>query len=389
MQPKLLLPIIALLFFSACVSSRDHLSSGDYDTAIRSSVQKLRIKKTREKEILVLEEAYNKATRQDFDRIAFLEKEALPQNWDAIYNTYLRISYRQALVKPLLPLEVEGRTVYFEMPDLDEKILRSKYNAADYLYLHAMKLLEGKNRADARTAYYELEKVKNYYPAFRNVDEQLKIAAEEGTSRVLLQVENRAYGYMSPALADDLLKINAADISGNWVNVDTYDNGDIDYDYTLLLNIKSIDVGPETVRENRFIETREIQDGFTYVFDAKGNVKKDSLGNDIKVPRYCLISCQVIETFQKKTATIRGTLDFYNNSTMQLIKSEPLYAEAAFDHRFATAAGDINALKPETRQGIGSWFMNFPSDIDMAYSVVSNLKGKMTSRIRNSYAILN
>lgn len=62
----------------------------------------------------------------------------------------------------------------------------------------------------------------------------------------------------------------------------TEDNANVEFDYQVNINIKEIAITPEKEKEREYTETALVKDGFEYVRDERGNVKKDSLGNDIK-----------------------------------------------------------------------------------------------------------
>ena len=123
----------------------------------------------------------------------------------------------------------------------------------------------------------------------------------------------------------------------------------ITYDYYVDLVLQFIDISPDLVSDKDYVEKKTIEDGFTYVLDSKGNVMKDSLGNDIKVKKYKEITCTVIETLQQKDCTIKGNLEIISVNPKQLLKKEPVAATTHFEHLSARAIGDINALKPETK----------------------------------------
>ena len=84
--------------------------------------------------------------------------------------------------------------------------------------------------------------------------------------------------------------------------------------------------------KTNYSEKKEIADGFKYVYDAHGNVMKDSLGNDIKTPKTKIINCDIIETQQHKAVTISGTLDFIDLNNSQVIKTDPISSQFFFDH---------------------------------------------------------
>ena len=54
---------------------------------------------------------------------------------------------------------------------------------------------------------------------------------------------------------------------------------------------------------------KDVEDGFTYQLDKKGNVMKDSLGNDIKTKKYKTLQCALIETIQSKACRIDGDIE--------------------------------------------------------------------------------
>ncbi len=104
------------------------LRSGQYDAAISKSAKKLRSNKQKGKEIIVLEEAYQKATNRDKEQIVFLKKEGRPENWDAIFYTYSNMNQRQNQIKPLLPLYIEeqGRNANFDFFNYDDELIQAK-----------------------------------------------------------------------------------------------------------------------------------------------------------------------------------------------------------------------------------------------------------------------
>jgi len=182
--------IILIAFaVSACGSSKKYYQKGQYDMAIRKAVKKLRKKPAKEKEILVLEKAFNKANERDNDRINFLKLEGNPEMWDEVYSIYSRMKIRQGLVKSVAPLEIPstGRKVQFKFVNYDEEIINAKKKAAEYYYTHALALMEKGDRENAKKAYSELLRVKKLFSNFRDVDEQIKKALALATLKVVTE----------------------------------------------------------------------------------------------------------------------------------------------------------------------------------------------------------
>ncbi|MES2138563.1 MAG: hypothetical protein V4511_02565 [Bacteroidota bacterium] len=381
--------LISTLIIS-CSQSSKLMKSGNYDAAIRKSSQKLKRKKQNDKEIVVLEQSYQKANDRDRERIGFLKKEGKPDNWDEIFAVYSMLAQRQENLKPLLPLRIAGqnRDANFEIVNYSDEIIQAKKNATEYFYAHALSLLGRNNKSDARLAYNELLRVKGYSGNYKDVDKELQRAKDIGTSYVLFKMKNTTGVPLPPSFEDELTKISLTDLNGEWLRYYTHEVKGLDYDYVIVVNMKNINVSPEAIKETNFTETKIIPDGFQYALDANGNVKKDSLGNDIKLPKTKTIFCNVIETYQNKKAIIAGSLDYINNSTGQLIKTDPIASENFFEYRSFGAIGDINALKPETKAKLGPKPVPFPSGFDMLLQAGQVLKGMTKDIIYKNKSVL-
>jgi hypothetical protein len=360
MKRTVTLLILIALTVSGCVSSKKFLQQGEYDLSIKKSVKKLMKDPDKAKEITVLTQAYKLANQQDLDKITYLKKTGEPDIWDKIFTTYFHLKIRQAKVKilPQAVLDIIG----YEYVNYDQEIIEAKKKAAAYFYAHAQTLLKEGDRTNARSAYYELLKVKGYYDSYKDLDSIMKVALAQGTANVLFKMKNQTTLLLPVEFESALTKISMTDLNKMWLNYDVNEMEGRDYAYVILVNIKAIDVSPEALKEVHYTESKEIADGFTYLLDANGNVVKDSLGNDIKIPKYKTITCSIVETQQHKTALITGTLDYMNNETNQLMKSDPVTAQAFFENYFAKASGDLLALSDSTKKKIGNNYMPFPTN---------------------------
>jgi hypothetical protein len=378
--------IIITTLFAACKSSSKLMQNGDYDEAINKSIKKLKRDKDDNDEVLTLEQAYSKANERDKERIAFLKKEGKPENWDQIFSTYARINQRQQNVKPLLPLFISKprREAYFTIMNYDTEIIEAKKNATEYFYAHAKSLLSKNNTYDARQAYDELQKVKSYNGTYQDTDQLLSKAKEMGTTYVVFKMKNVTGIPLPPNFEDELTKISLNDLNSQWVQYHAKEIKGMNYDYTILLNMKNINVSPEGIKETVVTETKTIEDGFNYLYEADGRtLKKDAEGKPIKVPIIKTISCNVVESYQSKKAIIAGSLDYINNANGQLIKTDPIASENFFENRAVVPVGDINALKPESKGRLGGQPMPFPPNFDMLLRAGAVLKD-MTKNIINT-----
>ncbi|HOP23667.1 MAG TPA: hypothetical protein PLO83_12095 [Gammaproteobacteria bacterium] len=91
---------------------------------------------------------------------------------------------------------------------------------------------------------------------------------------------------------------------------------------------------------------------------------------------------------QTKSAIVSGALDYYDNHTGQLIKTEPISAEALFNHLSSQAFGNIEALKPETKKQIGQAPLPFPPDGELILQAGDLLKDICKNIIYNNKELL-
>lgn len=274
--------------------------------------------------------------------------------------------------------------------DVDNELIQSKQNAAEYFYAHGISLLQQGGKANARNAHAEFEKIKAYYSNFKDIDNLLVKAHEAGITNVLFTIKKDERILLPPTFEQELMKISVQELNQKWIRYYTSDTKEVNYDYTAYVNIHHIDVSPENAKEIYYSESKQVQDGWAYELDSKGNVKKDSLGNDIKKPKYKTITCNLVETHLTKTARIAASLDYINNQTKQLFKTDNIAADSFFqDGIVVVLGGDVNALTPETKRKIGRKPMPFPHHFDMILQAGNTLKGMVKNLLYENRCILN
>lgn len=387
MKIKYIIYYITFAFLvSSCASSSKLLQKGEYDKAIVKAAKILQKKPDKTNEINTLKKAYTLANNNDIDAIRQLKMSGQPDIFDKVVMYYNRLVHRQEIVERL-PDQVLN-AIGFSYSDYSNELIKSKKKAAEFFYAHALSLLKTGDKMDARQAYNEFARVKDYFPVYLDVDNKMNEAYVSGTNNIIFIINNDSRTVLPEDFESELLKISLKKLNRQWLNFDTYIDENIDYDYSVFLTLRKIATSPERIKEAHYKETKEIEDGFDYLLDENGNVKKDSAGNDIKVPKIRIISCHVTETQLHKSALVNGTLDFYDNTTNQLIKTQPIASEFIFDYRFATATGNLVALKKETKKIIGLKPVPFPTDLQMIFDTNEDLKSKAKSTISANRKIL-
>ncbi len=389
MKKSVILLIITTIFLTGCASSIKQLQKGNYDAAIRTAVRNLRVDTTNQEEIEVLDRAYTLANETDLERIRYLELEGNPRSWDELFTLYSDLKNRQALVRTVLPLELNGRIINYPHQDYDAAIIEAKQMAADYYWDHAHNLMENDTRESYRQAYNEFTKVKNYIGDYENIDQLLQETRWLGTSRAFILLFNNTHLKLSDNYENELLSFGPQDLNSEWVEFHTKQfHSDLYYDYLIHINLNHINVSPEKVFEKDRMETKEIEDGWEYVLDDRGNVVKDSSGNDIKVKKFRTAACSIIETRQYKEAFIKGEIEIIQNEPRQVIKSIPISAESIFEHVSARAIGDTAALSDESKEMIKADPVLFPHDLDLIHRSSNALKLSIRKALRHNRRFL-
>jgi len=384
------LVLILTILLGGCGSSKKHLERGNYDAAIDKAVRQLRKDPRDNKQINILERSYNIANEQDNERMRFLKMEGRPENWDEIYLLNKRMADRQSLVRTVTPLTAGSRTLEFPYIDYMPEMIAAKRKSADFYYAHGNELMKNNLKESYRQAFREFIRAKEYIGDYEGIDNKIAEARYLGMSRVFVSVQNRSLIRFPQEFEEDLLALDLPRLNSEWVeyHIQILDP-DTKFDYFVNVNVRNIGVSPDQTMQRDTVVKKEVQDGFIYKLDAKGNVMKDSVGNDIKTPRYKTLQCALIETVQTKTCIIDGDIEVIQANPNVVLKKDPLGAQSRFEHISARALGDIEALSPSQLERTKSKAMPFPSDIEMVYRCSETLKMAIRSAIQNNRRFIN
>lgn len=360
--------LIMVLLFTSCASRKKLLTQQRYDEVIERCVKSL-IKDPRDAESArQLDQAYRLANERDLSRIKYLKEEGNPNNYEEMFSLYSALKFRQERVRPVNPLHFDGRTISLPFTDYDAEMITAKKNAAEYFYNNGKRLMAENTKEGYRTACYQLNKARDYSGgAYPELDQMIMEARRKGISRALIEIENRTQFRLPADFIGNVLSFNTDYLRQEWVEYYLTDRDQsIDFDYLIQVNLLYVAISPDRVSEKDQHVSREVDDGFQYVLDARGNVMKDSAGNDIKVRKTKTISCSFIESVQEKSVSLRGEVEFMMlNPDRRLLKKEPIGAESRFTFTSARAIGDVKALSEEQLKKIQTKPIPFPTDFEM------------------------
>ncbi len=367
------------------------LNTGNYDAAIEDALKKLdnnKDKKRKQDYVLMLGDAYTKVVERDLNTITHLKKDNNPEQYQQIYETYMDLHLRQESIKPVLPLQVKGKTVKFKFNDYSNSIVDYREKTSDYLYDKGLKLLESDDKKIIREAYDTFNYIQQINPNYEDTKALLEEAHQRGTTYVIVTIENQTHQIIPRRLEDDLLNFNTYGLNQFWTVYHANSNQDINYDYAMQLQLKQINISPEQIKEREFLREKEVVDGWQYQLDRNGNVMKDSLGNDIKVDKIIKVRARYFESLQTKSSQILGDVVYVDLISNQVINSFPIDSGFVFENLFATYRGDERALLNEDRNLIRNRRVPFPSSEQMVYDTGEDLKAKLKDiigrfRVRN------
>jgi hypothetical protein len=382
--------IFGVLFVMSCSSPEKLLVKGNYDALIEKSVKNLIKKPNSEEDADNLDKAYKLANDRDLERIKYLKMEGNPNTWDEMLGLYGSLKNRQASVRRVLPLHTGGRTIQYEYVDYDAEMVAAKRKAAEYYYNHGKKLMEGKTKESYRQAYGELRRAQDYSgDSYSDLSQLISQTHDMGMSRVLVSSINKTILNLPADFMDGLVAVNANELNSQWVEYYTRKmDKEPQYDYYIDIILQNIEVSPDVVQDKDAIQKKTVDNGFDYALDSKGNVMKDTAGNDIKIKKYKEIQCTLIETHQSKDCNIKGEIEFSSANPQALMKKQPIGASTHFEHVSARAIGDVNALTPESKQLIEMKPVPFPDDIRMVVDCMEALKKAINEAIQYNRGIL-
>jgi hypothetical protein len=390
MKKNIIFIFVIVLILSGCGSSKKQLEKGNYDAAIATAVKELRKKPDNVKQVDILERSYTIINEQDNERIRLLKMEGRPQNWDEIYQTYKRMMDRQSLVRTVLPLNAGGKSVNFPYVDYMPDMVIAKRKSADYYYSHGIELMKAGLKDSYRQAFYEFIRAKDYVGDYEGIDNKIQEAKFLGMSKVFVALQNTTPLKFPQDFEENLLAVDIQALNSEWVEFHTLNlDKNAQYDYFINVNVRNIAVSPDQTSQLDSVIKKDVQDGFNYKLDAKGNVMKDTSGNDIKIPKYKTLQCALISTLQTKSCQIDGDIEIIQMNPNKLLKKDPIGAQSTFRHVSARAVGDMGALSATQLERTRSKILPFPSDIEMVLRCSDNLKGAIRGSVQVNRRLIN
>ncbi|MGJ8550610.1 hypothetical protein [Winogradskyella wichelsiae] len=391
MKQFLLLSVLFLALGSCSAKKQiqSAISTGNYDAAINDALEKLennKDKKRKQEYIALLEEAYYKVLDEDLRAIKSLKRDGNPEQYKTIYNTYVDLEARQTAIKRVMPLQIDGKTIDFKFNDYSSLLVEYRYKTSDYLIDQGIALLDSNDKYNAREAHKIFSYIETINPNFEENRSLMTEAHQKGMDFIYVSIQNQTQQIIPQRLEAELLDFNTYGLDQFWTTYHASLNKNLDYDYGMQLQLKQINVSPERISERQILRQREIVDGWEYQLDRSGNVKKDSLGNDIKIDKIINIKARFTEVLQTKSTQVLADVVYTDLKQNKIIDTFSIDSGFVFENVFGRYQGDRRALNADDRTILNQRQVPFPSDEDMVYDTGEDLKLKLKSII-GSYSI--
>ncbi|QSS97336.1 hypothetical protein [Psychroflexus sp. ALD_RP9] len=379
--------VVLLIGCTTIKGTQQQINSGDYSSAIHNSINKIAKDKYSKKAKAysdLLYEAYHKHQNQLLDRVSFLKQDNAFNNAEKIFSAYKTLRANQQKIKPLLPLEGTKGNLTFDFVEVNSKLIKAKSTYADALFNSAINLLETQQILDSRTAYNQLQKVKNLEPDYPNLDETIDIAYNNGLSFVYMNLKNSTQMVLPKAFQESLLSLNTYNLNDFWTVYHNSKLPNVTYDREVIVDFQQFNYSPERLLEREINLEREVVDGWEYRIDRKGDYVLDEDDNRIKEDRLVLVQAILLETIQSKEVEVLANVRFIDALNQQQVLSKPMRSVFVFENRFASYQGDIRALTKAERQLLQGQFVDYPSNELMLIDAANDIKLKLKSILKNN-----
>ncbi|HHB78791.1 MAG TPA: hypothetical protein ENK85_06125 [Saprospiraceae bacterium] len=384
--------ILVTVLSTGCATPKHAYKKGNMQSAVELAIKRLRKHKVKDKDVIILEKAFAIINKREYDRLQVLLSENDDNKWPKVNSIAKRIYNRQQELKPYLPLYIksQNREAVFTFFPVKELMIRSKEKAAEQYYKNGLAdLAEAKkgNRRAARSAYANFEHTSRYYRNYKDTKRLMEEAHRLGTTYAVIGLTNETNALLPSRFKNAVLRMYPSDLNTFWTKFDLNPKAR-KYDYKVMIRLTNVAATPEEIRNNQFIEEKEIKDGFEYVMDQNGNVAKDSLGNDIVQDKYITVRANVFSTEQHKATTLTAFVDVINTHTGERLMSRQVTAESVFSNFAMRYEGDKRALSKETRRNLGNRPVPFPSNEQMLIQAAEALSPKIKDMICDHISIM-
>jgi hypothetical protein len=214
--------------------------------------------------------------------------------------------------------------------------------------------LDSGSRKEAQLAYDELYLLARMFSKYRDLDKLLRRAVPLAAENLKFEIHNKTGQELNSSIVSgvsnsfNVLKDKKVTYQGK---------GTAEYDFTIQIILKEVKVTPDQAKTKKYREERDIF--------GEGNRVVDT------------ISCEVTEHFQRKASSLKGTVNYINNTKNEIINTIPVSVETIFLHKYGSVSGNLEAMSDESRQLVSRKEAKYPSNEELIFDAVLKFKEKV------------
>jgi tetratricopeptide (TPR) repeat protein len=375
---KSTLILLASLWLISCNSAQKAFNNGDYEEAVRLSIQKLRDKPNDKKARTLLVDSYQKAVDANLSTIEAYERIEDPLRWEPIVRAYNRLNLlhqrldRCPVCDDLLP----SRNLYIDEWNV------ARLNAAEVRYQMGMSELSGSTRQSAKQAMEHFMQAEQFEPDYKDVRQQMEVALNRATLHVVIRnmpVQQRSYEGIQTEFEQKLIEVVSNRTANRYVRF--YSEEEVSrqrpefIDHHIDMTFESFRVGNMLMESN------------TTELTSKDSVKiGDARVGGETIPVYGTVSAKF--TAYAKTIMGDGQLLFVisDAETGRIILQQRFVGEYQWRHEWASFNGDERALSPKQKELAALRDMPPPPDTHIFEEFTLPIFQNVSDRIRRFYA---
>jgi hypothetical protein len=375
--------LILMVGIVSCKSVEKMVEKGEYDKAFNYAVNKLQGEKNKKTEyVKALEKAFFKLNSTSLREIEKLNAKAKPENWSRVLSIYQSMENRQDRLDPLLPLVSEdGYVGSFDIKSHSDEIQIAEDNTCLYYYNNARSLIERaektKEKVYARDAYDELKKIERYKPRYQDSEILKDKALNLGLTNIYFEVYNDLKDFHGHNIEREILNLPVSTLDNLWYDFSIGENGSLNPDYIVLVELQNINFSPERESVNTYSESKEI-----LIRKDKVKEKRDSVEVWVEKEVYEKVRVDITEVFREKKSELNGKIRVLDTRTKEYIKNIPINIFHDFNGYGCKFVGDERALTPESKKRLDNFLEFFPSDIAMSEDLSGAFKNAVMGEVR-------
>jgi hypothetical protein len=382
LQPvRIVLLLLGLSFvISACNTPRKALNKGDYERAVRMSVDKLRSSPNNRQARDVLVKAWPMTVELHQQQIATYSRSSDPFRYEQIVSSYEYLNGLSQRIQrcPACMQWVAPETVYID--ELGE----ARDMAASVRYEAGLRSLDPNNRQRSREAYDHFMVAERMVPDYRDTRDRMNEALSYATLHVTVfvpPIQSRSLSVSHEFFENKVLEyLQTNRRMSNYVRFyypeEALAEGIEGSDHDIVLTFDEFTVG----------QTRSESNTQTVTSADSVKVGEVTLENGQKMDVFNTVQARL--TTNRKTVVSGGILDMkiLDARTGRVILQEKLPGEFVWVTEWANFNGDERALTEQQRRLVALREAPMPPPQDLFVAFTGPIYNQVTDRLRRFYS---